>query len=195
MVHILKRNVTLLGKKSILLVFGLLLFVAACGNNDDTSENGEGKGLEDTDSITFVSWGGTTQDAQEEYWGKPFTEETGVKVIGDQTDYGKLKAMVESGNVIWDVVDVEGDFAYKAMEEGLLEELDFSVIDKSELDPDFVSDYFVGSFAYSFANAYNMDEVDTEPEGWSDFFNTDDFPGKRTAYQWPTAGVFEMALL
>lgn len=195
MVHILKRNVTLLGKKSILLVFGLLLFVAACGNNDDTSENGEGKGLEDTDSITFVSWGGTTQDAQEEYWGKPFTEETGVKVIGDQTDYGKLKAMVESGNVIWDVVDVEGDFAYQAAEDGLLEPLDFSIIDKSELDEDFVFDYAVGSFAYSFVNAFNTDEVSGELNGWESFFDTDGFSGKRTAYKWPTAGIFEMALL
>src|SRR5690625_1339941 len=106
MVHILKRNVTLLGKKSLFMVLGLLLFIAACGNNDDTSSNGENIGTSDTDSITFVSWGGTTQEAQEEYWGKPFTEETGIKVISDQTDYGKLKAMVESGNVIWDVVDV-----------------------------------------------------------------------------------------
>lgn len=90
---------------------------------------------------------------------------------------------------------MEADFAYKAAKEGLLEELDFSVIDKSELDPDFVSDHFVGSFAYSFANAYNTEKVPTNPEGWESFFDTEGFPGKRTAYQWPTAGVFEMALL
>lgn len=194
MVHILKRNVTWLGKNSLFLVLGLLLFVTACGNND-AGEKGEDKGSGDTDSITFVSWGGTTQDAQEEYWGKPFTEETGVKVISDQTDYGKLKAMVENGNVIWDVVDVEGDFAYQAAEDGLLEPLDFSIIDKSELDEDFVFDYGVGSFAYSFVNAYNTDAVSGELNGWESFFDTDEFKGKRTAYKWPTAGVFEMALL
>lgn len=185
----------------------LLLVLAACGGSDDTNtaeENSSNSSedndtnasdLEDTDSITFVSWGGTTQDAQEAAWGTAFTEETGIKVIGDNTDYGKLKAMVESGNVTWDVVDVEADFAYKAIEEGLLEELDFSVIDQSELDPDFTNDYFVGSFAYSFVNAYNTDEVSSEPEGWKDFFDVENFAGKRTAYQWPTAGVFEMALL
>src|SRR5699024_6722616 len=105
----------------------VLLFTAACGS-DDKDENAEGN-LSDTDSITFVSWGGTTQEAQEKYWAEPFTEETGIKVNSDNTDYGKLKAMVESGNVIWDVVDVEADFAYQAAEDGLLEELDFDIID------------------------------------------------------------------
>lgn len=174
----------------------LLLFTAACGSDDKDGDNDNADGdLSDTDSITFVSWGGTTQEAQEEYWAEPFEEETGITVNGDSTDYGKFKAMVESGNVIWDVVDVEADFAYQAAEDGLLEELDFSIIDKDELDDDFVTDHFVGSFAYSFVNAYNTDKVDGEPDGWETFFDTDSFPGKRTAYQWPTAGVFEMALM
>lgn len=204
------------GKNLILLFTALFLFVmiSACGNSssqegeeaatDDSSSNTDETDNEeaeasgdygDTESITFVAWGGTTQEAEEEAFGEPFTEETGIEVDSDNTDYGKFKAMVESGNVVWDVVDVEADFAYKAAEEGLLEELDFSVIDKSELDPDFVDDYFVGSFAYSFANAYNSDEITEEPQGWEDFFDLEKFPGKRTAYQWPTAGVFEMALL
>lgn len=196
MVQIIKRKLRLLSKKSMFLSLALfaLLFMAACGNNDSDKKD-EAKGIDDTESITFVSWGGTTQDAQVKYWGKPFTEETGVKVISDQTDYGKFKAMVESGNVIWDVVDVEGDFAYQAAEDGLLEELDFSIIDKSELDPDFVFDYGVGSFAYSFVNAYNTEKVSGDLNGWEGFFDTEEFPGKRTAYKWPTAGVFEMALL
>jgi len=172
----------------------LAIFTAACGGDGEaTSDEDSSKG--ETDSITFVAWGGTTQEAQEEAWGVPFTEETGIKVNSDNTDYGMFKAMVESGNVVWDVVDVEADFAYQAAKDGLLEELDFSIIDKDELDQDFVSDYFVGSFAYSFVNAYNKDEVDGEPNGWVDFFDLEKFPGNRTAYQWPTAAVFEMALL
>ena len=36
---------------------------------------------------------------------------------------GKLKAMVEAGQVSWDVVDVEGDYAAQAGKDGLLEKL------------------------------------------------------------------------
>ncbi|TCU22043.1 hypothetical protein EV131_10986 [Rhizobium laguerreae] len=62
------------------------------------------------DNMVFSSWGGTTQDAQKAAWASPFTEKTGITVVQDgPTDYGKLKAMVEAGQVTWDVVDVEGD--------------------------------------------------------------------------------------
>src|SRR4051812_34031830 len=80
-------------------------------------------------SMVFTSWGGTTQDAQKAAWAEPFTAATGIKVQQDgPTDYGKFKAMVESGNVAWDVVDVEYDFAVKAAQDGLVEPLDFSMV-------------------------------------------------------------------
>ena len=87
------------------------------------------------DSLNFVSWGGTTQDAQKDAWAVPFTKATDIKVVQDgPTDYGKLKAMVESGNVQWDVVDVEADFALRAASEGLLEPLDFTQIKRDKID-------------------------------------------------------------
>ncbi|TDO95325.1 ABC transporter substrate-binding protein [Marinomonas balearica] len=148
------------------------------------------------ESVNFVSWGGSTQDAQKEAWATPFTGKTGIKVIQDgPTDYGKLKAMVESGNVQWDIVDVEVDFAYRAAKEGLLEPLDFSIIDKSNIDPRFVSDYGIGSFYFSFVLAYNMGKISGQPAGWSALFDTETFPGKRALYKWPSPGVIELALL
>ena len=55
------------------------------------------------------------QEAQKKAFADTFTAKTGVEVLQDgPTDYGKLKAMVESGNVAWDVVDVEMDFAIAA---------------------------------------------------------------------------------
>ena len=98
-------------------------------------------------SLTFVSWGGTTQDAQKASWVDPFTKKTGIAVLEDgPTDYGKLKAMVESGNVTWDVVDVEGFFAHKLAQEGLLEPIDYGVVKNAGLDPRFSFDHGVGSF-------------------------------------------------
>lgn len=146
--------------------------------------------------MVFTSWGGTTQDAQKAAWADKFTADSGVNVLQDgPTDYGKIKAMVEANGVTWDVVDVEGDYAVQAGNDGLLEPLDFSVIDKSRLDPRFVTDYSVGSFYYSFVIGCNEDAVEACPQTWVDLFDTENFPGKRTFYKWSAPGVIEAALL
>jgi putative spermidine/putrescine transport system substrate-binding protein len=148
------------------------------------------------EEMVFTSWGGTTQDAQKAAWADKFTAETGISVLQDgPTDYGKIKAMVEAGNVSWDVVDVEGDYAVQAGNKGMLEKLDFNVIDKSKLDPRFVTDYSVGSFYYSFVIGYNADTVKDGPRTFADLFDTKKFPGKRTFYKWSAPGVIEAALL
>jgi putative spermidine/putrescine transport system substrate-binding protein len=146
--------------------------------------------------MVFTSWGGTTQDAQKVAWADKFTAEKGVNVLQDgPTDYGKIKAMVEANGVTWDVVDVEGDYAVQAGNAGLLEPLDFDVIDKSRLDPRFVTDYSVGSFYYSFVIGCNEGAVAACPQTWADLFDTENFPGKRTFYKWSAPGVIEAALL
>lgn len=149
------------------------------------------------DSLNFVSWGGTTQDAQKEAWAVPFSKASGIKVVQDgPTDYGKLKAMVESGNVQWDVVDVEADFALRAASEGLLEPLDFNQIKRDKIDPRFVSDHGVGSFFFSFVLGYNEGKLGaSKPLDWTALFDTKTYPGKRALYKWPSPGVLELALL
>jgi len=153
-------------------------------------------GAAQAEDMVFTSWGGTTQDAQKANWAEGFTEASKIGVTQDgPTDYGKLKAMVEAGNVTWDVVDVEGDYAVQAGKQGLLEPLDFSIIDKTKLDPRFVTDFSVGSFYYSFVIGCNKDAVKECPKTWADLFDTAKFPGKRSFYKWSAPGVIEAALL
>ncbi|MGO4854194.1 ABC transporter substrate-binding protein [Phaeovulum sp. W22_SRMD_FR3] len=149
------------------------------------------------DPMVFTSWGGTTQDAQTSEWAVPFTAATGIDVVQDgPTDYGKLQAMVEGNAVSWDVVDAEFDYALQAGDKGLLEPLDFSIIDKSSLDPRFVSDYAVGSFYYSFVIGFDpATYVETQPATLADLFDVEKFPGKRTFYKWSAPGVLEAALI
>lgn len=154
-------------------------------------------GTAQAQQMVFTSWGGTTQDAQAEHWAVPFTARTGIAVLQDgPTDYGRIRAMVEAGSVSWDVVDVEYDWALQAGARGLLEPLDFSVIDTSNLDPRFVSEYAVGSFYYSFVLGWNKASFAGEqPQTLIDLFDTTRFPGRRTFYQWSAPGVIEAALL
>lgn len=154
-------------------------------------------GAASAQSLVFTSWGGTTQAAQKKHWIDPFVAASGAKVKMDgPTDYGKFKAMVESGNVSWDVVDVEADFAAKAAKDGLLEPIDFTVVPKAQLDPQLTGTHWVGSFAYAFVLGYNTDTYKGKaPSTWTDMFDTKAFPGKRTLYKWSAPGVLELALL
>ena len=154
-------------------------------------------GLAAAKDMVFTSWGGTTQDAQKKAWVEPFEKADGITVkLDGPTDYGKLKAMVDSGNVDWDVVDVEGDFAVAAAKQGLLEPIDFNVVKKGDLDPRFTGDHHVGSFYYSFVLGFNKDALGgKEPKSWADLFDTKTYPGKRTFYKWSAPGVLEIALL
>jgi putative spermidine/putrescine transport system substrate-binding protein len=147
--------------------------------------------------LTFVSWGGTTQDAQKAYWADPFAQSTGIEVLQDgPTDYGKLKAMIESGNVTWDIVDVEGDYAFKAAAENLSEPIDYSIVKRDDLDPRFSFDYGVGSFYFSYVIGFNKDVFgDNPPQTWADVYDPAKFPGKRTFWKWSSPGVLESALL
>ena len=46
-------------------------------------------------------------------------------------DFGKLRAMVESGNVEWDVTEIGGQDAIRAIKLGLVEKIDDKIVDLS----------------------------------------------------------------
>ncbi len=144
-----------------------------------------------------ISWGGATQDAQRAAWTESFTHKTGVTVVQEgPTDYARFKSLTANGGVSWDLLDVEGDFAYRAASDDLLEPLDFSVIDKQDIDPRFVFEYGIGSFYFSFVLAYNQTVIGEHvPTGWNDLFDIERFPGKRALYKVSSPGVLELALL
>lgn len=163
------------------------LLVAVCQLNSARAEQ---------QSLTFVSWGGSTQTAQEQAWAVPFERETGIRVkLAGPTDYESFRMMVESGNVTWDVVDVEADFALRAGRDGLLEPLDLNKVAQRQIDPRFVTIYGVGSFYFSFVLGYSTQALSEAPAGWAALFDLERHPGKRALYQWPSPGVLEMALL
>src|SRR5690625_6501398 len=59
--------------------------------------------------LTAVSFGGAYGAAQEKHQISPYMEETGKQVLFENYTGGvaEIKAQVESGQVQWDVVDIE----------------------------------------------------------------------------------------
>jgi putative spermidine/putrescine transport system substrate-binding protein len=65
-----------------------------------------------------------------------FENETGIKIVDTSpVDFGKLRAMVESGNVIWNITEIGGQDGYRVTQMGLAEPIESKIIDRSRFQP------------------------------------------------------------
>jgi len=132
--------------------------------------------------LTVVSWGGNFQDAQREIFFKPFAAETGRTVLDESWEggYGVLQAKVKSGDVNWDVVEVEAEELALGCMDGIYEKIDWAKMGgKDAFIPAAVSDCGVGTIVWSTGLAYDSDKLADGPKSWADFWDVKKFPGKR----------------
>jgi putative spermidine/putrescine transport system substrate-binding protein len=137
--------------------------------------------------LVLVNWGGDAIDAYTKAYGEPFEKEAGVKVRmdGSGPTEGAILAQAKSGSVTWDIVDVDPFSAITLGKQGILEPIDYNIIDKSKSRPGFVWDHAMSSYFFSYVIAYDSERYgDNTPQGMADFFDTEKFPGKRTMYKW-----------
>jgi putative spermidine/putrescine transport system substrate-binding protein len=153
-------------------------------------------GLASARDLTIVAWGGAGQEAQRAAFFGPYTKETGKAILEDQTPLlAKVRSMVESGNITWDVLDLESAEAMIGCEEGLFERLDWSQIDQSKYVEHVHSDCGYGLYTAGNILAYDGDRFPQDPpSSWADFFNTEKYPGKRGIWNTPK-GALEVALM
>ncbi len=157
------------------------------------------------DAITVTSFGGAYTKSQMEAHYKPFTEKTGIKV--NSVDYtggiAQIRAQVESGNVTWDVVDVETQDLTAACDEGLLETIDLSKVPPGadgisatqDFIPGAIHECGVGNIIWSTIIAYDTTKFPGEkPSKLADFFDLKKFPGMRGLSKRPNH-VIEYALM
>lgn len=141
-------------------------------------------------SITVTSYGGAYGKSQIEAVHKPFTAKTGVKVLSEDYNGGlaETRAQVKTGNVKWDVVDVELAEALRGCDEGLFEKIDVAKLPKGDDGSDAKSDFpadaittcAVASISYSNVVAYDKAKLgENGPTKLDDFFDLKKFPGKR----------------
>lgn len=146
--------------------------------------------------LVFANFGGDAVDAAKKAYGEPFTQDTGIPVVVDGASPlpGKIKAMVESGQIVWDVCDADGFSSMQLGDAGLLEAIDYSIVDKTKIHPGFIYTYGVMSYIYSFVLAYDRTKFPDRPPTYQDFFDTARYPGKRTLWKYQ-CGATEPCLL
>ena len=155
--------------------------------------------------VTVMSWGGAYTTSQVEAYHKPFTAQTGIKVVSVDADNPAtpVKAMVEAGNVTVDVADVEYADAIRLCDEGLLEEIDPAALPPApegtaatdDFLPGALTDCAVASIVFSTVYGYDTTKfVDPKPGTIADFFDLQKFPGKRGMRKGAKVNL-EMALM
>ncbi|QOF75073.1 extracellular solute-binding protein (plasmid) [Aminobacter sp. SR38] len=150
-----------------------------------------------TNQIVLWNWGGDAERCHSEAIGQPFTEKTGIPLRIDTSGplQGKIREMVDSGNVTADVADADAFDALALGKAGYLEPIDYSIVDKSKVVDGYTWEHGVSVVFYGYAFMYNTKVFgDNPPANWADFFDTVKYPGKRSLYKWAN-GTLEGALL
>ena len=159
------------------------------------------------EDMTIVSWGGAYSASQLQAYDVPYSANTGVNIIHDESSseaVAKLRAMNEAGNVTWDVVDVVAADAMRLCDEGLAEVIDHDTQladapDGTKATVDFgdliVSECFIPQIVYSTTFGYRNDLVGaTAPTSVCSVFDTAAYPGKRALQKSPLNNM-EWALM
>ncbi len=147
--------------------------------------------------IVFCTWGGDATTHYKKAYAEPFEKATGIKVAFDGTgpSVGKIRAMMDAKKVSWDVMDTTLGVAIELGPLGMLEKIDYSIVDKNKVLPGLANEYGVAGYIYSTLIVYDTTKFPgKKPQTWADFWNVKEFPGKRS-FRRDLPAVLEAALL
>ena len=150
--------------------------------------------------ITFSGSGGMVAKYTKEVYNVPFTKETGItikRVGAEAKRMVQLEAMVKSGKVTWDAMEVSASDYPIGVRKNLFEEIDYSKVDpENKLPAAARQKYGVAYAAWSQILAVRTDKLPAgkQMKSWADFWNVKEFPGPRSLRGRPQDNL-EFALL
>ncbi|MVT76419.1 extracellular solute-binding protein [Bradyrhizobium cajani] len=150
------------------------------------------------DQLTITSWGGAVQAGLRKAAFEPFTRATGIKVTEAEYsgDIAKVRTMVETKTVSWDVLDASGTTAVVICNQGLVETIDWKKLglDRTKFGDAANYDCGVPSYGSATVVAYDKDKLPNGPKTIADLFDTKKIPGKRGLWKSPYPNL-EWALI
>jgi len=149
-----------------------------------------------TTSIVVASSGGKLEEAFTVAYYKPFTAKTGIEIVSTTNTYSKLKAMVDAGAVEWDVAQIDSAAAATNAMLGLLEKLDYGVIDKTDLIDGVPHDNYIPCDVAAAVISWNTKNVKAAeaPQTWAELWDMKRFNGQRGFWKQPFQ-TMEIALM
>jgi putative spermidine/putrescine transport system substrate-binding protein len=124
---------------------------------------------------------------------RPFTEATGIEVVGVQANaepVAQIKTMVDTKNYTWDMAKISWP-AILLLASGAKPYLEKHGLESESviksIPVEYMSPYGVGTNVYTTVLAYRSDAFKgrTAPQSWADFWNVAEFPGRRAVRKHP----------
>ncbi|MGE3290996.1 MAG: ABC transporter substrate-binding protein [Geminicoccaceae bacterium] len=137
-------------------------------------------------TMTIPNSGGLLEEAYRVAYFDTFTAQTGIKVLGaPYMDTARVKAMVENNAVDVDLLNIDATEAAVLAKLGLLEPIDYDVIDKTNLLPEAANEYYLLADVAAYAMAWNTQAFsgDDRPKGWKAFFDAQDTTNQRSLWK------------
>src|SRR5262249_19505988 len=133
--------------------------------------------------VTMLTYGGAWKQAIMEAYGDPFTKKTGIAMqYQEPYSWAKLRAMHDAKAQQIDIVSITGTEVILAGRLKMMVPIDFSVVDRSALDPrQLRNPNAIGGASQSMVGCYSKKKWpgDVHPNSWADFWNVEKFPGRR----------------
>ncbi|WP_376096726.1 extracellular solute-binding protein [Roseomonas sp. CCTCC AB2023176] len=148
--------------------------------------------------VVMANWGGVGDAAQKRTYGAAFERLNPGARFGTDTSgpsIGRIRGMVESGRVTWDVAESNAAGAIELGARNLLAPVDYTIVDRAKAPlPGFALEHGVASYAFSSVIAWDSAKFPEGPRGWVDFWDLRRFPGTRMLRRAPHT-VFEAAVM
>lgn len=141
------------------------------------------------DELTVTAGGGSYQQVLRKVVFDPFSKQTGIKITEAEYDYGlaRIRAMVETKTVSWDVVYASESSVRQLCAEGAIETIDWKKLglDPAKFEGLSYTECGVPAGIGATVVVYNRDKLPNGPKTVTDFFDLKKFPGKRGLYKSP----------
>ena len=135
--------------------------------------------------FVFGQSGGASMEASRDIFWKPFTARTGIQIEPlVPSSFGKLRAMVESRQVVASLWDLGSSDLEQAIALNLVEKIDWDKVRPGPMFPEMKREYGFGQTYFSTGMTWKKG---TPPLAtWADFWNVQKFPGKRCLSDFPS---------
>ncbi|WP_371227948.1 extracellular solute-binding protein [Roseovarius sp. 2305UL8-3] len=176
-----------LSRRGFLTALGALGLVPMLGNRAHAQAS----------EIVICNWGGAASEILADVLGTAFTAETGIplRVDGAGPSPGKVRAMVESGAVVWDVLDSGAGSAIVMNKAGIIQPIDYDIVDATKVLEGTALPFAVGNYLFGYGLATNPTMLPNGvPQNWADVWDVEQFPGMRT-FRKSVRGQLESAVL